>query len=94
MSLGSPDFFEQHLPCQQLTTVRDQDFEHVVLGWCQADLLPIDEHAPRGEIDEQGPLLEARLRAGLRPSDVTQGNADTRQHLVHTKGFLDVVICP
>src|SRR3989442_5421316 len=82
MRLGSQDLVQQHLPRQYFPAVCDQDFEQLVLGACQGNLLPIELHAPRAEVYLQRSRLEARIRAGLHLDDVAQSDPHARQHFV------------
>src|SRR5215471_2892378 len=48
--LGSPDRLQQHLPCEQLATMRDESLEQVVLGGRELDLSSLDQHLSFCEI--------------------------------------------
>ena len=42
VGFGSPDFFEEHLAGEEFATMADEDFEQVVLGRCEGDILPVE----------------------------------------------------
>src|SRR6266699_7273041 len=71
MRLVSPDLFQQHLPCEKLATVGDEDFEQVVLGGCQTNLSPMYLYPPPCEINGERPGLKPWLGAAWCLSDAT-----------------------
>ena len=72
MCLASPDLFQQHLPCEYFASVEDENFEQIVFGGGQCNLLPLQEDASTCEVDEERPRLKLRLCATRCLGNVSQ----------------------
>src|SRR5262249_514691 len=93
VGLGPPDLFEQHLAGQELAAMADEDFEQVVLGWCQGDISTVEQDSPLREVDGQGAGLEMGGGTSWGLGNMAQGYSYSGQHFVDAKGFGNIVIC-
>src|SRR6266480_7904065 len=90
MRLWPPDLFQQHLACQYFATMRNEDFQQVVLSRRQLDILPIELHTTQSKINPERASVKIRFCSSL--CNMAQCDTNASQHLIHAKGFCDVVI--
>src|SRR5215467_4477817 len=92
LRLGPPDLTQQHLACENLATVGDEDLEEIVFGGCQGDLLTVNMNGTHGKIDGERACFKLWLGATWWLDHATQNNTHASQHLLYAKGLGDVVV--
>src|SRR5579885_593706 len=91
---GPPDLGQEHLPRHDFAIIFNQRLEQIILGRRQLDLRSMYRHQALGKIYLERTGEKDRLGAGLDLCAMAQRDPDTRQHLIHAKGFGYIIICP
>ncbi|OBC20782.1 hypothetical protein A5786_15845 [Gordonia sp. 852002-50816_SCH5313054-a] len=91
--LGTPHGTQDVLLPHQFSLVAHEQFENPPLGRRQVDLLTVARHLLRTEVDHEVSRVDNRHLRRIRRSDsTTHCCTQSRQELVHPKGFRDVIV--